>query len=64
MSEKLLPMDFNDNNKGLRFLELSTNVNDYDTGKPFDYIIGGRLSKKMSDVDADLEVKTGDKYRP
>jgi hypothetical protein len=63
MSEKLLHVDFNDN-KVLRFLELSTNVNDYDTGKPFKYIIGGRLSKKLIDVDADLEVKTGYKYRP
>lgn len=55
MSEKLLQVDFNDKNKGLRFLELSTNVNDYDTGKP---------SKKMIDVDPEMEVKTGNKYRP
>lgn len=64
MSEKLIQVDFNDKNKGLRFLELSTNVNDYDTGKPFNYIIGGRLSKKMIDVDPETEVKTGNKYRP
>lgn len=63
MSNKLLHADLDDNNKGLRLLELSTNVNDYDTGKPFNCIMGGRLSKKLIDVDADLEVKTGDKYR-
>lgn len=64
MSNKLLHPDFNDNNKGLRLLELSRNVNDYDTGKPFKCIIGCRLNKKMIDVETDLEVKTGDKYRP
>lgn len=64
MSNKLLHPDLNDNNKGLRFLELSRNVNDYDTGKPFNRIMGCRLNKKMIDVETDLEVKTGDKYRP
>lgn len=58
MSKKLLQVD---NNEGPRLLELSTNVNDYDTGEPFNYILGGKLSKN---VDPHLEIKTGDKYRP
>ncbi|HZI72359.1 MAG TPA: hypothetical protein VFD60_14485 [Nitrososphaeraceae archaeon] len=64
MSNKLLHRDLNDNNKGLRLLELSRNVNDYDTGKPFNCIMECRLNKKIIDVQTDLEVKTGDKYRP
>ena len=64
MSNKLLHPDLNDNSKGLRLLELSRNVNDYDTGKPFNFIMGCRLNKKMIDVEEDLEVKTGYKYRP
>jgi len=55
-------VDFNDN-KELRSLELSTNVNDYDTGEPLTCSNEEPVSKKKIGVNEHMEVKTGDKSR-
>jgi hypothetical protein len=60
MSKKQSKVDFNDN-KELRSLELSTNVNDYDTGEPLTCSNEEPLSKKKIGVNEHVEVKTGDK---
>jgi hypothetical protein len=62
MSKKQSKVDFNDN-KELRSLELSTNVNDYDTGEPLTCSNEEPVSKKKIGVDEHMEVKTGDKSR-
>jgi hypothetical protein len=60
--------DDNDNNK-LRTIELSTNVNDYDTGEP---ILEGSIRKTLTQKDPKSDsplyyepyhVKVGKKYR-
>jgi len=60
MSKKRSKVDFNDN-KELRSLELSTNVNDYDTGEPLTCSNEEPVSKKKIGVNEHVEVKTGDK---
>jgi hypothetical protein len=60
MSKKQSKVDFNDN-KELRSLELSTNVNDYDTGEPLTCSNEEPVSKKKIGVNEHVEVKTGDK---
>jgi hypothetical protein len=62
MSKKQSKVDFNDN-KELRSLELSTNVNDYDTGEPLTCSNEEPVSKKKIGVNERVEVKTGDKSR-
>jgi hypothetical protein len=62
MSKKQSKVDFNDN-KEIRSLELSTNVNDYDTGEPLTCSNEEPLSKKKIGVSEHVEVKTGDKFR-
>jgi hypothetical protein len=62
MSKKRSKVDFNDN-KELRSLELSTNVNDYDTGEPLTCSNEEPVSKKKIGVNERVEVKTGDKSR-
>ena len=62
MSKKQSKVDFNDN-KEIRSLELSTNVNDYDTGEPLTCSNEEPLSKKKIGVSEQVEVKTGDKSR-
>ncbi|MGB7639197.1 MAG: hypothetical protein WBL88_16670 [Nitrososphaeraceae archaeon] len=62
MSKKQSKVDFNDN-KEIRSLELSTNVNDYDTGEPLICSNEEPLSKKKIGVNEHVEVKTGDKSR-
>jgi len=62
MSKKRSKVDFNDN-KELRSLELSTNVNDYDTGEPLTCSNEEPVSKKKIGVNEHVEVKTGDKSR-
>ena len=62
MSKKRSKVDFNDN-KELRSLELSTNVNDYDTGEPLTCSNEEPVSKKKIGVNEHIEVKTGDKSR-
>lgn len=62
MSKKQSKVDFNDN-KELRSLELSTNVNDYDTGEPLTCSNEEAVSKKKIGVNEHMEVKTGDKSR-
>jgi hypothetical protein len=62
MSKKRSKVDFNDN-KELRSLELSTNVNDYDTGEPLTCSNEEPVSKKKIGVNEHMEVKTGDKSR-
>jgi len=62
MSKKQSKLDFNDN-KELRSLELSTNVNDYDTGEPLTCSNEEPVSKKKIGVNEHVEVKTGDKSR-
>ncbi|HEY6166076.1 MAG TPA: hypothetical protein VIW25_14330 [Nitrososphaeraceae archaeon] len=62
MSKKQSKVDFNDN-KELRSLELSTNVNDYDTGEPLTCSNEEPVSKKKIGVNEHMEVKTGDKSR-
>ena len=62
MSKKRSKVDFNDN-KELRSLELSTNVNDYDTGDPLTCSNEEPVSKKKIGVNERVEVKTGDKSR-
>jgi len=62
MSKKQSKLDFNDN-KELRSLELSTNVNDYDTGEPLTCSNEEPVSKKKIGVNERVEVKTGDKSR-
>ena len=47
----------------IRSLELSTNVNDYDTGEPLICSNEEPLSKKKIGVNEHVEVKTGDKSR-
>jgi hypothetical protein len=63
MSKKQSKVDFNDNVNELRSLELSTNVNDYDTGEPLSCSNEEPLSKKKIGINEHLEVKTGDKSR-
>lgn len=60
MSKKQSKADFNDN-KELRSLELSTNVNDYDTGEPLTCSNEEPVSKKKIGANEHVEVKTGDK---
>jgi hypothetical protein len=60
MSKKQSKVDFNDN-KEIRSLELSTNVNDYDTGEPLTCSNEEPVSKKKIGVNEHVEVKTGDK---
>ena len=60
MSKKQSKVDFNDN-KEIRSLELSTNVNDYDTGEPLTCSNEEPVSKKKIGVNERVEVKTGDK---
>ena len=62
MSKKRSKVDFNDN-KEIRSLELSTNVNDYDTGEPLTCSNEEPVSKKKIGVNERVEVKTGDKSR-
>ena len=62
MSKKQSKVDFNDN-KELRSLELSTNVNDYDTGEPLTCSNEEPVSKNKIGVNERVEVKTGDKSR-
>ena len=62
MSKKQSKVDFNDN-KEIRSLELSTNVNDYDTGEPLTCSNEEPVSKKKIGVNEHAEVKTGDKSR-
>jgi len=57
MSKKQSKVDFNDN-KELRSLELSTNVNDYDTGEPLTCSNEEPVSKKKIGVNERVEVKT------
>jgi len=59
--------EFNDNNSNeLRSLELSTNVNDYDTGESLDCdnIAETVSMEKIDTSHRSLEVKKGDKSRP
>lgn len=63
MSKKDNNVDINDDKKKLRSLELSPNVNDYDTGEPIeDCSIGNALSQKTNPK-ASVEIKKGDKFR-
>jgi hypothetical protein len=62
MSKKQSKVDFN-GNKEIRSLELSTNVNDYDTGEPLTCSNEEPVSKKKIGVNEHMEVKTGDKSR-
>jgi hypothetical protein len=58
--------DSNNSNK-TRFLELSTNVNDYDTGEPLNFSnndISETGRGKKIDRYKSVLVKTGDKFRP
>jgi hypothetical protein len=59
--------EFNDNNSNeIRSLELSTNVNDYDTGESLDCdnISETTSMEKMDTSKRSLAVKKGDKSRP
>jgi hypothetical protein len=55
--------EFNDNNSNeLRSLELSTNVNDYDTGEPLDCDnLSETMSMEKMDTSKRSSVKKGDK---
>jgi hypothetical protein len=66
MSKKQSKVDFNDNSKEIRSLELSTNVNDYDTGESLDCdnISETTSMEKMDTSKRSLAVKKGDKSRP
>lgn len=58
--------EFNDNNSNeLRSLELSTNVNDYDTGESLDCDnFSETMSMEKMDTSKRFSVKKGDKSRP
>ena len=58
--------EFNDNNSNeLRSLELSTNVNDYDTGESLDCDnFSETKSMEKMDTSKRSAVKKGDKSRP